>query len=66
VTTLPGRHRLTLAATGRDTAQILHRYFGQPSSAGALDATHATAQEARIRALVAAIVARPQADTRAR
>lgn len=45
-----------VSATGKDAAQILLRHFGRPSSAGMADAGGTTAQQARIRALVAQIV----------
>jgi hypothetical protein len=44
--------------TGRDAAAILQRHFGRPASQGPSDATTAPAQQARIRALVAALVPR--------
>lgn len=45
------------SATGKDASQILHRHFGRPSSKGTADATTATAQQARIRAQVAQVIA---------
>lgn len=46
------------SATPRDAAAILRRHFGRPASQGPPDASAVTAQQARIRALVAEVVAR--------
>lgn len=50
-------------ASGLDTAKILHRHFGQVASAGTGKAAVDRAAQARIRALVAAIVPPPSAGS---
>lgn len=45
--------------TGRAGSSLLHQHFGRPASQGPQEATRSTAQQARIRALVAGVVARP-------
>ena len=47
-------------ATGRETAQILHTFFGTFTSAGPAQATADKAAQTRIRALVAQVVPKPE------
>ncbi|MFE9694702.1 hypothetical protein [Micromonospora sp. NPDC005806] len=47
------------SATGRDSAHILHRFFGIPGATGLTQVSASSADRTRMQALIARIVARP-------